>query len=161
MKKTVLIVSLLLAAAGCIFGNEQKKVLFVYEERNESIDPWLTLFRSRLNEQNLSFDESDAASAVSRDLSAYDTVLIYGTVMAFTAKEPVRDWLSKEPDLEGKDVQLFVTAHRWFVDKYTRQLVSLIRGRNAQLVDAVSSATKEMNPGDKKSFVDDHLNLQE
>jgi len=161
MKRKVLYVLLVLITAGCLFGNEQKKVLFVYEESNEKLDPWLTLFRTQMSGMNLIVDESAASAVGDKNLSSYDSILIYGSVMAFTSKEPVRDWLETEPDLTDKDVLLFVTANRWFLDKYTDQLVALLKGRNAQLVDAVTAATKNLSSDEKKKLVADHLKFQE
>jgi len=161
MKRIFLCVFLVLIIGGGVFGNEPKKVLFVYEESNKKIDPWLTLFRSQMTNGDYEFDESPASTTGTKDFSSYDSLVIYASVMAFSMKEPVRDWLETEPVLAGKDVLLFVTASRWFLDKYTEQLVSLIKRRNAHVVDVVSSATKKLSPDEKKKLVDGALQFLE
>jgi len=72
-----------------------------------------------------------------KDLSAYDTVLIYGMVQAFNMKSPIRDWLKANPGLENKRVFLFVTANRWFLKNLFVQLTKLLDKQKADVVDAV------------------------
>ena len=130
-----------------------KKVLLIYEESNENINPWLAIFRSGFNSKGISVDEKTAAEISGNISSSYDLICIYGAVMAFTAKEPVRDWLETGPDLSERKVLLFVTANRWFLDKYTGQLQTLLEAGNADIVDTVSSATKDLTDEEKDMIV--------
>lgn len=128
-------------------------VLFVYEEDNEKLLPWIDSFREELRAANVAYDECPAAKASAVDLSKYDTILVHGAVMAFAAKEPVRDWLSNESRLEGKNVTLAVTANRWSLKKYHGQLVDALAKKRATTVDAVTSATKDLSEAEKKALV--------
>lgn len=128
-------------------------VLFVFEEENEKLLPWIDSFREELRASGIAFDECPAAKASAADLSKYDSILVYGAIMAFASNEPVRDWLSKESRLEGKNVMLVVTANRWFLKKYHGQLIDLLNKKNATTVDAVSAATKDLSGAEKKALV--------
>ena len=132
-------------------GNTED-ILFIYEESNESLDPWLMRFRSEFIEKGIPFEEHSAAGLESVDLAPYNRVFIYGAVMAFTLSEPIRDWLKTDPDLSGKDVVLFVTANRWFLDKYTNQLLTLIEKNDGTVIDSISSATKELTGEEKTAL---------
>jgi len=134
-----------------------KKILFAYEESNEKLDPWLARFNSAFSAANLTADKKAATDLASADFSKYDLIVVYGAVMAFTAKEPLRDWLTKESGLSGKKVALFVTANRWFLKKYDDQLLSLLKQKNASVVDAVSGATKDLSESEKRKMVGDFV----
>lgn len=134
-------------------GTGKAKVLFVFEEENEKLGPWIASFRDALRAANVTFDECPAKDAPSVDLAKYDAILVYGAVMAFTASEPVRDWLSKETRLGGKRVVLVVTANRWFLKKYHGQLTDLLGKQRAVTVDAVTSATKTLSSADRNALV--------
>lgn len=131
---------------------EKLSVLFVYEEENEKLSPWIASFREELRAANVVFDECPAKDALAVDLSKYDRILVYGAVIAFTANEPVRDWLAKEDRLSGKSVTLAVTANRWFLKKYHGQLIDLLKKKRALTVDAVSAATKNLSVAEKKEL---------
>ena len=156
----------LLAVMACLHGfafAEQtgsqgpKSVLVVYEESQPGIDAWRTLFREELAAANFKTDEKTAAEAVSSDPAKYDQVIIYGTVMAFTTKEPIRDWLEKKQTFSGRPVRLFVTANRWFLKEYHGKLQELLKKDGANVVDAVSAATAKLTDGDKRSLVHDFV----
>ena len=138
-------------------GSSDKKILFAYEESNEKLDPWLARFNSAFSAANLTADKKAATDLASADFSKYDLIVVYGAVMAFTAKEPLRDWLTKESGLSGKKVALFVTANRWFLKKYDDQLLSLLKQKNANVVDAVSGATKDLTESEKQKMVGDFV----
>ena len=138
-------------------GNHDKKILFAYEESNEKLDPWLARFNNAFSAANLNVDKKAALGLTSTDFSKYDLIIIYGAVMAFTAKEPLRDWLKTENRISGKNVALFVTANRWFLKKYDDQLLSLLKTKNATVVDAVSGATKDLSESEKRKMVGDFV----
>ena len=100
-------------------GTTGKKILFAYEESNEKLDRWLARFNSAFTAANSNVDKKAALELSSTDLSKYDLIVIYGSVMAFASKEPLRDWLTKENRLAGTKVALFVTANRWFLKNTT------------------------------------------
>lgn len=130
-----------------------RKVLFVYEEENEKLLPWIASFREQLGATDVAFDECPAKEAPSADMSLYDTIVVCGAVMAFASNEPVRDWLSMETRLAGKNVALLVTANRWSLKKYFGQLTALLDKKSVTTVDAISSATKDLSEAEKKSLV--------
>ncbi len=129
------------------------KVLFVYDEVNVNSDPYVGYFRQALAAEGLTFDEVVAGNMAGKDLSAYDTVLIYGMVQAFNMKSPIRDWLETKPGLENKRVSLFVTANRWFLKNLFVQLTKLLDKQEADVVDAVSMATKDLEASARESAV--------
>jgi hypothetical protein len=128
-------------------------MLFVYEAKDKQIDPWVSLFKEGLQARNLNADFYLPSELTGKDLSGYDTVVIYGVVQAFTNLEPVRDWLKTNVDLSGKKVHLFVTANRWYLKKYSDQLKKLLAKKNADLADAVSSATQKLSDSEKSELV--------
>jgi len=143
-------------------GEEQKgaakqKALLIYEESNKGIDAWRELFREEAAQENIVLEESSAKDVTSKDISAYDIVLIHGAVMAFTFNEPIREWLKKAGDLSGKKVGLIVTASKWFLKKYNDQLLKLMKSNKVNLVDAVSCATSSMQPPEKRNVIREQL----
>jgi hypothetical protein len=138
-------------------GTAGKKILFAYEESNEKLDPWIGRFNNAFAAADINVVKKPALDLSSTDISKYDLIVIYGSVMAFTSKEPLRDWLSKENRLAGKNVALFVTANRWFLKKYDDQLLSLLKQKNANVVDAVSGATKDLDDTAKERMVGDFV----
>ena len=147
----------LLFAQTVATGTAGKKILFAYEESNETLAPWLARFNSAFSAANLTVDKKAAIDLAATDFSKYDLIIIYGAVMAFTSKEPLRDWLTKENGLTGKKVALFVTANRWFLKKYDEQLQGLLKKKNATVVDAVSGATKDLSESEKQKMVGDFV----
>lgn len=129
------------------------KALYVYDEVNEQSSPYIEHFRDAFAAEGIAYDEAAAAELVSKDLSQYDAVVVHGMVMAFASKSPVRDWLKTGPDLGGKKVSLLVTANRWFLNKLFGQLEELLKRNNAQVVDAVSMATKHTDNAGEKAAV--------
>jgi len=162
MKRIMMIglplLALFILAAGNVTGqnrgNPSPAVLYVFEESNENIDPWNDLFQKKLRELGYTYDAAAAGQMNSVSLEKYSHVIIHGAVMAFASKEPVRDWLKTGPNLSGKRIVLFVTANRWFLGKYFNQLLSLLGERGAEVVDSVSSATKDLTAEEKAALVD-------
>jgi hypothetical protein len=152
MRKTALALFALTAALSLGAQEAGKKTLYVYDEVNKNSTPYIAYFKSAFAEKGVAYDEATAAQAASKDLSAYDTIVIHSMVMAFASKSPVRDWL-KGAKLEGKKVALFVTANRWKLDKLYDQLTKLLKKDNAVVIDAVSMATKDMNEAAKIAAV--------
>jgi hypothetical protein len=129
------------------------RVLLAYELADKNLDPWRALFRTELDSAGYALEEVEAAKLSAATLSNYDLIVIHGAVMAFTFKEPIRDWLNTSPKLAGRQVALFVTANRWFLEKYDGQLTGLLKKADASIVDAVSTATKSLSDGEKRQFV--------
>jgi len=153
MKIVIAVACAFLITAGLAAETAGGKVLLVYDEVNVNSDPYVAQFRETLAAEGLAFEEAVAGSMAGKDLAAYDTVLIYGMVQAFNMKSPIRDWLKTKPGLENKRVSLFVTANRWFLKNLFVQLTKLLDKQKAELVDAVSMATKDMDAGAKEAAV--------
>jgi hypothetical protein len=134
-----------------------KRILVVYEEANGNISPWVSLFHSEAAALNCLSEEVPVADIESKRLADYDGVIVFGSVMAFTQKEPIRDWLRRKPSLQGPRYGVFVTANRWFLKKYYDEVVSLLSGAGISPVDAVSSATQKLSDGDKRLAVRQYL----
>jgi len=149
----VLAASLAAQPKGQAATGSAKKVLLAYEVADKNLDPWRTLLREELTARGYATEEAAAASLAGRDLSGYDLVLLYGAVMAFASKEPLRDWLGAGAPLRDRPAALFVTANRWFLAKYFEQLKSLLGKGGARLTDAVSAATKGLGEDEKKALV--------
>jgi len=143
-------------------GASTQKALYVYDEVNEQSEPYIADFRAALAASGVAFDEAAAGDLMAGksgapprvDPSAYDRIIVHGMVMAFNSKSPVRDWLKKKPDLSGKKVSLLVTANRWFLDNLYGQLTDLFEKDGAELVDAVSMATKNTSSAEEKAAVE-------
>ncbi|MCX7028314.1 MAG: hypothetical protein NT061_12725 [Spirochaetes bacterium] len=129
------------------------RILLAYELADKNLDPWRAFFRTELDSAGYALEEVEAARLSATTLSNYDLIVIYGAVMAFTFKEPMRDWLNTKPKLAGGKVALFVTANRWFLRKYNDQLLGLLRQADAIIVDAVSTATKALSDDEKRRLV--------
>ncbi|HCM28651.1 MAG: hypothetical protein A2Z99_16215 [Treponema sp. GWB1_62_6] len=155
MKRMLYAIALFMAAsilsAQTAGGNG--KILLVYDEINKESEPYLGYFRTGFKEAGIPFDEAAAADLDSKDLSKYRTIVVYGMVMAFNFKSPVRDWLKTEPDLRGMKVSIFVTANRWFLKNLYGQLTDLAGKNEAEVTDAVSMATKELEGGQEEAAV--------
>jgi major membrane immunogen (membrane-anchored lipoprotein) len=158
MKKILLlsvVSGLILCVTGYSFGDtiDYAKTLLLYEEKNEQIDPWVKRFSDALKAVNKKVDIVSTAEIKGKNLSQYTTIVIYGVVQAFTFKGPIRDWLKTDVDFTGKKVYLAVTANRWFLNDYFKQLQNGLKKSNADVINAVSGATQKMSEGDKQSFV--------
>ena len=132
---------------------DKPRVLLAYELADKNLDPWRVLFRTELGSAGYALEEVEAAKLSAATLSNYDLIVIYGAVMAFTFKEPMRDWLNTSPKFAGRKVALFVTANRWFLKKYNDQLAGLLKKADASVVDAVSTATKSLSDEEKRGLV--------
>ena len=55
--------------------------------------------------------------------------------------------------MKSRKVSLFVTANRWFLDNLYRDLTGLLKKDGADVIDAVSQATKNLNEADKLALV--------
>lgn len=134
-----------------------KRVLYVYEEENDSTAPYRTLFGEELKAAGFEANEAAAADLSSIKLADYDILVIHGMVIAFGNQSPVRDWLKTEPDLAGKPVSLFVTASRWRLEKVYKNALTLLEARKPLILDAVSSATKKLDDEGKRALVREHV----
>ncbi len=148
--------------AGTLFAEEkekieQKKVLLVFEEANSYINKWRVIFKDEFMKQGFIFEEIPVAEAGKKDFSKYDFIEIYGAVMAFTYRQPIREWLKTETNISGKKVGLFVTANRWFLEKYYKQLEEILKGKKAIVVDSVSSATLKLSEEEKRKLISNHI----
>ena len=157
MKKFAVLCLFLLAAMSGAFAQKadstKKHVLLAYEIVDKGIDPWRALIRNEYNSSNYVLEELEASKLSAMKPSDYDFIIIYGAVMAFASKEPIRDWLNTKPKLAGKNVGLFVTANRWFLKKYNDQLLSLLNTSGATIVDAVSAETQKLSDKEKQQLV--------
>jgi hypothetical protein len=146
----------LIAALATVLGAEPpaRKLLFVYDEVNKQSSPYIGYFRDAFAAKGIIYDEAAAAELKAKDLSSYKLIVVYGMVMAFNTKSPIRDWLRTAPDLGGKKVSLFVTANRWYLKQLSEQLLELLKDDKAEVVDAVSMATKNLDNREKSSAVD-------
>jgi hypothetical protein len=132
-------------------------ILFVYEQADEKINQWVELFKKEFAKQNRSVEYVVSADANKKNISSFSSVVIYGAVLAFTFKEPVRDWLKTDVNLTGKKVHLIVTANRWFVEDYFKQLKNELTKKKAEPVNAVSTATAKLSDTDKATFVNNFV----
>jgi len=155
-KKICLVFLCILAGMIQVYGQrmESGDILFLYEESNEHLDPWISRIEKTLSEHQIPFMSSSVTELDASLLESADQILLYGAVMAFSFKEPVRDWLDSEPDLRGKEVLLLVTANRWMLEKYTRQLKERLNPTEAGIIDAISAATKEISDSEKQLLVE-------
>jgi hypothetical protein len=152
-KSAVLALALALLAADFAAAQGPKKILYAYDEANEQSTPYIGYFREAFAARGLAFDEAAAAELGAKDLAAYDRIVLHGMVMAFATKSPLRDWLKQGPALGGKKVWLLVTANRWFLAELFGRLAKLARVDGAELVDAVSMATKDKSQAEKSAAV--------
>jgi hypothetical protein len=132
---------------------QTKAVLFIYDEKNEQLDPYIGKIKDELNRNQILFDESAVRDIKNFDTQKYDTLMIYSAVMAFNMKSPIRDWLKTNPKIKNKRTVILVTANRWFLDTLFTQQMNLLKKNEAQIVDAISSATKELDDGQKQKLV--------
>ena len=133
-------------------------VLFVYDEHNESLDPYIQWVKDELSAHQIAFEEAPAQDVGRRDLSKYSSLVVYSAVMAFNMKSPVRDWLSSRPKVGQKKVALLVTANRWFLDTLSNQQTKLLKQLECREVDVVTSATKDLDQAQKRALVKDFVN---
>jgi len=153
LKKSLALAFALLVTATLGSAQGAGRILYIYDEANEQSAPYVAAFRAAFAAQGLAVDEATAAELKSRSLAAYDRLVLHGMVMAFASKSPLRDWLKSGPALGGKKVSLLVTANRWFLDKLYGQLKELVVKDGAELVDAVSMATKTTTSDDEAAAV--------
>jgi len=132
-------------------------VLFVYDEHNKSLDPYIQWVKDELTAHQIAYEEAPAQEVGRRDLAKYSSLVVYSAVMAFTTKSPVRDWLSSRPKVGQKRVALLVTANRWFLDTLTNQQTKLLKQLECRDVDVVASATKDLDEAQKRQLVKDFV----
>ena len=153
MRKAVFFTILTLTVFGLAAEPPAEKTLFVYDEVNDQSKPYIGHFREAFVAEGIPFEEATASELKTKDLSPYDTIVLHGMVMAFNTKSPIRDWLKTGPDLSGKRIHLFVTANRWFLDKLFGDLTKLLNKDKADVVDAVSMATKKTTDAEEADAV--------
>lgn len=157
MKRFTAVFCLILASLNIgsqeVDADKSQSVLLIYEESNKNIDPWRAVFREEFSRLGVPYEDIPAAGVGKTDLAAYRAIVVYGSVMAFATKEPIRDWLDGAAKITAKKTALFVTANRWFLEKYTGQLVAALEKKNLAPVDVVSAATKNLKAGDKTALV--------
>jgi hypothetical protein len=146
-----------LACAGIAMAEDlepgARKVLYVYDEVNKNSEPYIGYFRKAFTEASIAFDEASVADIKGKNLADYRAIVMHGMVMAFNSKSELRDWLKTSPDLKDRKVSLFVTANRWFLDNLYRDLTGLLKKDGADVIDAVSQATKNLNEEGKMALV--------
>jgi hypothetical protein len=149
---------------GCIIGiyaqgNQSKRILFLYDEDNEKIEPYKTMIENELNMNGLQYDVSNVQNIQNKDITAYDTIIIYSIVMAFNTNSPIRNWLNTKPDLANKKVGLLVTANRWFLNNLLNGQMNLLKKQQATIIDAVSSATKDLTEPQKAALIKNFIRI--
>ncbi len=154
MKKNILMLAIVVTFSLSLFG-ETRKSLFLYDMDDKEGRLYIQEIRKQFDEKNLAFDEIAVESEQVPDLSGYARVLIYGKVMAFNQMSPIRDWLTSSPVPKDQDFYLLLTANRWFLNKYTRQIEGLVVEKGGIVADAVSAATKDLTEQEKKGLVSD------
>lgn len=144
---------------GCITGNiyaqanQAKQILFIYDEDNKQIEPYKKMIENELNMNGLQYDMTNVQDIKKKDLRTYDTIIIYSVVMAFNTKSPIRSWLNQTPNISNKKVALLVTANRWFLNNLFNEQMNLLKKQQATIIDAVSSATKDLTQAEKESLI--------
>ncbi|GAB1483232.1 hypothetical protein MASR2M78_20480 [Treponema sp.] len=157
MKKIIAVLLTLFAISQFISAQTKKTVLYIYDEPSKEAQAFISYFKDAFAKNSIVFDESSAADMATKDLGSYDDIVIHSMVMAFNMKSPLRDWLKTSPKLQGKKVRLLVTANRWFLDKLFSQQQNLLNENGADIVDAVSAATKDMDSVQKAAKVEDFV----
>lgn len=155
MKRSLLVLLTFLAATALFAQETGKKTLYVYDEVNDSSRSYIVHFKAALDENGIVYDEATVAEARSKDLSAYDRLVIHAMYMAFKMQSPVRDWLKGEPNLDGKEASLFVTSSKSKAEKLSGQLSKLLKKDGVVVSDAVSMATKDLSDQEKARAVKD------
>lgn len=154
---TAILLGMMIAGGSIAVAQEQaqnaEKVLFIYDETNDSSKAYIEYFREAFKDAGIAYDETSAIDAKAKNPGEYRAVMIYGMVMAFNAKSPVRDWLKTSPDLKGMKVSLLVTANRWFLKDLYKDLTGLLKKNDADVIDAVSTATKKLDTQAKIDLV--------
>jgi len=133
------------------------KVLFVYDTLDDKSSFFITTFREELTALPCTVDEAAVENSKTGDLSHYSLLVIYSRIMAFDMKSPVRKWIEGQKSFGKKKIALFVTTNRWFLEKHFSRLKDLLGKRNADVVDAVSMATKDLTDEQKKAWVRENL----
>ncbi len=157
MKRLISALSCAILLSAALTAQSPRRVLYIYEENNDSTGPWRDYFAGESAAAGFIFEEAAVSEIDSKNLDSYDGIIIHGMVMAFTSRSPVRDWLSERARLAGRPVSIFITANRWFLEKYTRQIHDLLVTQQLEPLDAVSAATKNLSETEKKALVRSHL----
>ena len=126
------------------------KVLFVYDTIDKASAFYVGTIRENLKKAQFLVDEASSGGLRQKDPLPYNHVVIYGMVLAFNLKSPVRDWLKSQKNLENKKIFIFVTANRWFNEKLCKELAKLATKQRATVVDAVSMATNKATNEEKR-----------
>lgn len=136
---------------------EKPRVLFVYDILDDETSFFINTFRDEFRTLPCSIDELSIEQSKVSDMSKYDLLVLYSRVMAFNMKSPVRNWVKAIKSFDKKKVALMVTAYRWFNETHFREMTKLLNARNANIVDAVSMATKDLSDEQKRAKVHDSL----
>lgn len=150
-------------AVGCLYtlvsgvvAQEQSvtpRVLFVYDTLDDKSSFFITTFRDELQALPCRVDEAAVEHSAVGDISPYSLLVVYSRIMAFDMKSPVRKWIKKMKSYNATRVALFVTANRWFLEKHFNRVQAMLQSRDADIVDAVSMATKDMTDKEKRAKV--------
>ena len=154
MKRMVILACTILVTLSLGADPALKEVLHVYDEVNDNSKPYLGYFGEVYANQGIDHYQVTVAELEAVDLERYDTIVIHAMVMAFNMKSPTRDWLKTNPNIKNKKTVILITANRWFLDKLYTQQINLLKKNEAQIVDAISSATKELDDEQKHKLVE-------
>jgi uncharacterized membrane-anchored protein len=157
MKRRALFLFALLSAVSIGVQAQTEKTLYLYDEVNEGSTPYIAVFKAAFAEKGIAYDEATAADLRTLDLKAYDQLMIHGMYMAFNMSSPIRDWLKDDPDLTGKKISLFVTSNKSNAEKLMDQLTKLLKKNKAEVIDAVSMATADIDAAGKAAAVKERV----
>jgi len=153
--KRIALIALALAFVGSAFGQARKPLLYVHDDVNENNKPYIDAFKAAFDAEGIPYVEA-AAPAVP-DLSGFDLIVVHGIVRAFNMESPIRDWLKSGPPLAGKKARIFITANRWSLKALEKDIRKLLAKDGAEIVDAVSMATKGVEKAAKDAAVSDFV----
>lgn len=137
--------------------SDQPRVLFVYDILDNETSFFINTFRKELSTLPCSTDELSLEQSKDSDMSQYNLLVLYSRVMAFDMKSPVRKWVKAIKSFDKKNVALIVTAYRWFNEKHYKEMTKLLKAKDANIVDAVSMATKDLSNEQKRAKVHESL----
>ncbi len=153
MKKAVFIALCCLLLPLSAHNQVKTKVLFVYDSLNERNESFISTVKDALNKENIDVKEWDLKANKRKeiDLTAYDYLLIYGEVRAFSPRIYLRRWLRRNESFHSKKIGLYVTG---YTPRYSRKIAArlkkIITCKNGQVVDAITSATAQVSEDRKQ-----------
>lgn len=103
------------------------------------------------------FDRDDTIEPFSKDLSAYNPVIIASPIWIGKLSSPAREFM-KQANLEDKDVYIFLTYNGSLTEEKTKSLEEKITSQGIELKDLYKTITKEKTEADIQKDVIKQLN---